>query len=141
MVKGTPSRQVAQTPWARSRSTLAGSGTKAAKNQRPSTGRSPRPFGCLCNLTRLRAIGYLLTFTSLYHPFASIDRQDDDGHFSSVLIPPPRFLPFFQSDKILLPDKILLRQEITFLFLRPAVFLNVDDRIVFKYRIVFTNSF
>ena len=26
MVKGTPSRQVAQTPWARSRSTLAGSG-------------------------------------------------------------------------------------------------------------------
>ena len=37
MVKGTPSRQVAQTPWARSRSTLAGSGTKAAKKQRPST--------------------------------------------------------------------------------------------------------
>ena len=37
MAKGTPSRQVAQTPWARSRSTLAGSGTKAAKNQRPST--------------------------------------------------------------------------------------------------------
>ena len=24
-----------------------------------------RPFGCLCNLTRLRAIGFLLTFTSL----------------------------------------------------------------------------
>ena len=31
MVKGTLSRQAAQTPWARSRSTLAGSGTKAAK--------------------------------------------------------------------------------------------------------------
>jgi hypothetical protein len=26
----------------------------------------PRPFGCLCNLTRLRAIGYLLTFTSFF---------------------------------------------------------------------------
>ena len=37
MVKGTPSYQVAQTLWARSRSTLAGSGTRAAKNRRPST--------------------------------------------------------------------------------------------------------
>ena len=43
MAKGTPSRQVAQTPWARSRSTLAGSGTKAAKNQRPSTWHAASP--------------------------------------------------------------------------------------------------
>ena len=43
MVKGTPSRQAAQTPWARSRSTLAGSGTKAAKNQRPSTWHAASP--------------------------------------------------------------------------------------------------
>jgi hypothetical protein len=43
VVKGTPSRQVAQTPWARSRSTLAGSGTKAAKNQRPSTWHAASP--------------------------------------------------------------------------------------------------
>ena len=43
MAKGTPSRQVAQTPWARSRSALAGSGTKAAKNQRPSTWHTASP--------------------------------------------------------------------------------------------------
>ena len=43
MVKGTSSRQVAQTPWARSRSTLAGSGTKAAKNQRLSTWHATSP--------------------------------------------------------------------------------------------------
>ena len=43
MAKGTPSRQVAQTPWARSRSALAGSGTKAAKNQRPSTWHAASP--------------------------------------------------------------------------------------------------
>ena len=43
MVKGTPSRQVAQAPWARSRSTLAGSGAKAAKDQRPSTWHTASP--------------------------------------------------------------------------------------------------
>ena len=43
VVNGTSSRQAAQTPWARSRSTLAGSGTKAAKNQRPGTWHAASP--------------------------------------------------------------------------------------------------
>ena len=66
MVKDNPSRQYAQTPWTRSRSILAGSGTKGAKNQRPSTGRSQWSCGCMCILTRLRAFSWLLTFTSYY---------------------------------------------------------------------------